>query len=494
MSTHALPEVIIGLDLGTSGARAVALTAELLSLGEATRSYEVHLTAEGGAEQSPGAVGDIACAVLSELIQRLSGRAAVRAIALSGTASSLARFEGARPVSPAWLWSDVRSGAEAAALRDRFGLEVYRRTGCPLHGSYWPAKLLRLQPELSRTVRLAGIKDYVLFLLTGLWACDETTAAATGLYDSDRCTWDQELLDLLGLESAQLPEVVPSVALLPLRPGMAAQLGLAPNTPVVAGSVDGVLAHLGLGCFGARHGADPVASCMVGTSGAVRIGSAVRSPDPQARTWTYPAGGGLWVTGGAVNNGGNVLDWLGALLGGGEQLRPDRLVELAGSAPPGGPVFLPYLYGERSPLWREDLRGALLGLSPLHGPADVARAVVEGISLGLDHVFRALTEQAGRPSEVRASGGFLGSPAWLQFQADVFGVPLVVTDQEQAVSTGAAMLAWQAVGEAGLDELSARVRCTRTYEPDATSHAYFAERFAQAQELRRRLWGDGGSQ
>ena len=145
----------------------------------------------------------------------------------------------------------------------------------------------------------------------------------------------------------------------------------------------------------------------------------------------------------------------------------NQVVELAMQADPGaeGLLFVPYLFGERSPLWREDLTGAFVGLSPIHRLPHLARAVLEGISLGAGGIYQALAEQIGTRQEIRAGGGFVASPAWVQLQADVLGAPISVTATGQETATGAAMLAWHALDGIPLQELQ-ECRCR-----DAALHA-----------------------
>ena len=184
------------------------------------------------------------------------------------------------PAGPAWLWADNRAAGEARRIAQHFGTNAYLRTGCPVHASYWPAKLLwwrehahapfATDAPTSGEWRLAGQKDYLIYRLTGEWVTDRATAAATGLFDSQQGHWDTELLTWLGVEPGWLPGVVPLTRQLPLLPSAAERLNIPPATRVVAGGLDGVLVHLGMGC--ARAG---LASCTIGTSSAVRMSSTV---------------------------------------------------------------------------------------------------------------------------------------------------------------------------------------------------------------------------
>ena len=488
---------VVAVDIGTSGVRAAAFTEDLDVKAEANTTYGF-TTLEGRAEQDVGKVIQAALGCIEKVAAALPPRE-VLALSLCGTASCLAAFElvggDYEPLGPAWIWADVRAREQAAELGRQFGRGAYERTGCPAHVSYWPAKLKwareRGESFIERDdLMLAGIKDYLLYQLTGDWLTDEATAAATGLYNSRDGRWDGALCAWLELPEAALPQVVEATTQRPLLAAWGERLGLAARTPVIVGSLDGVAAHLGLGCA-----APGVASCMIATSGAVRSGAAARISDSQARTWSYPLASDYWVVGGANNSGGNVLVWLGRLLAGlkdgSEALTPPALLALAerSSVGAGGLLFLPYVYGERSPLWREDLQGAWVGLSPAHTSADLARSVVEGISLNLAGLLSVLSEQVAPPSEVRASGGFTASEMWLQLQADVFGRPLSLVSVSQPTSAGAAMVGWRALTGANYQTLSERVSVSRRIVPDDGNHQIYRKRHAHFDEVRERLFG-----
>ena len=163
----------------------------------------------------------------------------------------------------------------------------------------------------------------------------------------------------------------------------------------------------------------------------------------------------------------------------------DQIVELAMQAPPGadGLLFVPYLFGERSPLWREDLTGAFVGLSPLHGLPHLARAVLEGISMGAGGIYQALVEQAGPRQEIRAGGGFTASPAWVQLQCDILGAPIAVTATGQETATGAAMLAWHAIEAIPLQELQDAIAVTQRFAPQPTMHELYTRLMARLHRL-----------
>ncbi len=489
---------VVAVDLGTSGVRAVAFTEELEVKAEASGVYSFETLAGGGAEQDVGEVINAALSCIASVTTSLGGDG-VAALSLCGTASCLAAFgrseDGYEPLGSAWIWADTRARKEALSLKRQFGRRAYSRTGCPAHASYWPAKLRWAREHrglfLGRAdLMLAGIKDYLYQLLTGVWSTDEATAAATGLYNSQDGRWDEELLEWLGLSAGALPQVEGATTRRPLLSTWRAQLGLGEGVPVVLGSLDGVLAHLGLGCAGPA-----TASCMIGTSGAVRLGATERTLDTKSRTWSYPLADDYWVVGGANNSGGNVLTWLGQLLSGLNEtsaaFTPEILLDHAAKSQAGanGLLFLPYVYGERSPLWREDLQGAWVGLSPVHATADMARSVVEGISLNLAGLLEVLSDQVAPPQEIRATGGFTASELWLQLQADVFGRPVSLVSAKQPTSAGAAMVGWQALTGADYKAMSGKVSVVKQITPDNGSHQAYRESYTNFVRVRERLFG-----
>lgn len=474
----------------------MAFTEALEVIAEASRSYGFEALAGGGAEQDVREVIDAALSCTASVTASL-GRDGVAALSLCGTASCLAPFGRSagdyEPLGSAWIWADTRAREEALSLRRQFGRRTYERTGCPAHASYWPPKLkwAREHQEMfleCDDLMLAGIKDYLYQQLTGVWLTDDATAAATGLYNSRDERWDEALLEWLDLSTEMLPNVEAATAQRPLRSTWQEGLGLGEGVPVVLGSLDGVLAHLGLGCTGA------IASCTVGTSGALRLGAAKRTLDATSRTWSYPLADDYWVVGGANNSGGNVLVWLAQLLSGlkvsSDALTPDALLGYAAKSPAGsnGLLFLPYVYGERSPLWREDLQGAWLGLSPTHETADMVRSTLEGISLNLAGLLEVLSDQVAPPEEIRATGGFTASALWLQLQADVFGRPISLVSAQQPTAAGAAMVGWCALTGTSYEAMSGQISVVKQVTPDNENHQVYREHYANFVEMRERLF------
>jgi gluconokinase len=455
--------VVVAVDIGSSGVRALAYTEDYRVIASSSRDLSTTADATGRSTHDLAEIVDAVRAALRELagLGELVGHP-ILAVSLSGTASSLADpAVGGREVL---LWSDTRATAFADAASDRQGTaERFARTLCPSHISYWPAKLrwLSANGQITTMSRFAGAKDLVFEWLTGEFWVDPMTAAATGVFDSSAWEWD-EFLATVGIEVSQLPALRDASDSAPILPAVASELGLDPTVRIVLGGMDGPLAQLGAAGF-----ATGSHTCTVGTSIAYRGGVTGRTVDSTERVWCYPVTREFWVAGGAGSNGGNVFTWLSSTLG---VTVGELVADALDLAPDPGLLFLPYLNGERAPLWTDDVRAAVIGLSAHHGPSDIARAALDGVGAAAIELADAVTAVVGPARDVRMTGGFLQNSAWATLVTDSLGVETCVPDPEAATSTGAAVLAWMSLGNpAPVSPLPAIA--TQWRRPDAAAHA-----------------------
>jgi gluconokinase len=484
---------VIGLDLGTTNSKAVALDADGKQLASASSDYRLYSPHSGWAEQKVEEVWQGVLAALKTLSGKLPQGIELAGMSISGAMhSSLAVDDRGQPLAPALTWADQRAAPQAEALRKRCDPQaLYQRTGCPLVSIYHPAKLrwwIEQAPEIARKTKyFTLIKDWILFRLTGAWATDYSITSATGLLDIRKLEWDSEALDLAGVTADKLPPLVsPRKLVGGLLPEVAQACGLPPGLKVVAGAGDGGLANLGSGA------AAPGQSVItVGTSGAVR--RVVDQPllDPQQRTWCYLLAEQRWFAGGAINNGGLAVQWVR------ERFYPElqgedgfnRLFADAASVPAGagGVLLVPYFSGERSPHWDAQARALLVGLGLEHGRAHIARAALEGVAFCLADVWEALQREALQTEEspvVHLTGGITRSPLWVQILADVLGVRLAPVEAADASVVGAAMLGQWALGQVGsLEELAQRVPPGPLVQPDGERHAAYVEEHRRWQGL-----------
>lgn len=471
---------MVGLDLGTTSVKALAVDARGVVLARTGASYPLLSGPDGSATQDAEEVTLAALRALDALAAQL-GPQPVRALVPSAAMHSLVLVDRAGSVqAPALTWADTRPAATLPGYRQHTDpADLYARTGCPLQAPYHPARLWWLRqthPGLfGQADRFVSLTDLVLHRLTGVWATSVGLASTTGLWNLQQAAWDPDVLKQMGLSEAQLPAVYDARA----QVGTV-QAGPLAGTPVLAGSSDGALANLGTGAGLGE------AVVTVGTSGAVRRLAVHPHLDPQARIWSYRLDRATHLSGGAINNGGLLLDWVRR--GWYPDLDPsagfERLLADAGGVAAGaeGLTLLPYLTGERSPYWRGDLSATLHGLRLAHGRAQVARAALEAVAFSLAEVW-----DLGQQSRVvYSTGGLSASAVWNRLLAGVLGTPVRRTEAADASGLGAALLGQD---EEALQAVRQRAAASPATEPDTAELAPLRDARARWQALYTRLHG-----
>lgn len=444
--------VIIGLDVGTTAAKAVAFGLRSEWQHAAVREYPLLQPSPGWQVQDLDTVLAAAAAALTEAVAAADG-AEVAAICVSSAMHGLIALDSiCRPLTPLLTWADARAGEQARALR-RSGraTELHRRTGTPVHPMTPLTKLIWFaehDPQVCARARWwVGLKDYLLHWLTGTLVTELSSASGTGMMDLERRAWSPSEVALAGISDAQLPPILATTATLGLSASCASRVGLPVGTPVVVGAGDGPLGNLGTGAM-----TPGTAGLSLGTSGAVRVVLPRPTVDPRGSLFCYALTEDAWVTGGAVSNGGIVVRWAGWSLA--PDLAPtpgaagDRaILDLAASVPAGsdGLIMLPYLLAERAPLWDPDLPGAYLGLRRGHTRAHLVRAAVEGVALQLALIVDQL-HQLQPVTSLRVSGGTFRSPFWGRIIAAMVDRPLHAVSSAEGSALGAAALGAFALG------------------------------------------------
>lgn len=473
---------VLGVDLGTSSLKVVAVDPSGEVLATRAVEYAIHTPRPGYAEQDP----QDWIQALQEAVTAVRG-AEIEAIALTGQMHTLVAVDHAtRPLGPAVLWSDRRCEAEVAELEAWRAIPNWvTMTGNRPNVSFTLAKVLWLRrhsPLLYESVhRFLLPKDYLRWWMTGEQATDETDASATLMFDIRTRSWSEEVLHGFDLNPALLPPVLPSSGLAGRLHGRAAVvLGLRPGIPVYAGAGDAECQALGNGVV--RPGRW---LCTIGTSG--QIFTPVRQPvtDPNGRIHTLcHAVPGLWHVMGATLSAGLCLQWLVHHV---LRLQGDDTYEraLAGVAasPPGARalLFLPYLTGERTPHMDPHAKGAFVGLQLHHTKEDLVRAVMEGVLFSLRDAANVI-QQAGipAPTDILMTGGAAGNPLWRQMAADVFGVPVSESVSRYGAAFGAAILAAAGMGwfRSVEEAVDAWVKSGEPVEPHPDVGAAYDELFA----------------
>jgi xylulokinase len=439
--------LLLGLDIGTSGARAVAVDEDGRLVAEASADFELLRPRPGWTEQRPEDWWDAAREVLGRVAGEAGGE--VGGLGLTGQMhGSVFLDERDEVIRPALLWNDQRTARQAEWITERVGerrlLEV---AGNPALTGFQAPKVRWLAEEEPRHhARVASLllpKDFVRLRLTGERATDASDASGTLFLDVRAREWSDELLDAMEVPRAWLPEVREGTEVAgALRDDVARELGLPPGLPVAAGGGDNAAAAVGLGVV--RRG---LVSSSIGTSGVVFAHEDEFTPDPSGRVHAFcHAFPGAYHLMGVTLAAGDSLAWWRDRVCAGESF--ETLLAEAAEVPAGarGLVFLPYLSGERTPHRDPRARGAFAGLSGVHGRAEMTRAVLEGVAFSLRDGLEAMRELGVEPEQIRAVGGGARSPLWRQVQADVYGRPIHRTRADEGPAYGAALLAGVAAG------------------------------------------------
>jgi xylulokinase len=421
---------IFGIDVGTSGVKALAIDADGRVLARADAGYPLSTPHPGWAEQDPEDWWRATESVLAEL-RRSAGAPA--AIGLSGQMHGLVALDvHDRVLRPAILWNDQRTGAESEKIERTIGLErLIELTGNRALPGFTAPKLLWLrshEPDVYREIRRIALpKDYVRLRLCGEHATDVSDASGTLLLDVAGRQWSEQLLDELKLDHSWLPRVMESQAV----SGVTGD-----GVPVAAGGGDQAAGALGVGVD--RPG--PL-SVVLGTSGVVFAALDRYAADPRARLQTFcHAVPRAWHSMGVMLSAAGSLRWLRDTIA--PEVAYDTLVEDAARWPPGteGLTFLPYLAGERTPHADPDARGAFVGLSVRHDRGALVRAVLEGVAFGLRDSLDLIAELGGTITLGRISGGGARSDLWLAIVASVLEIPLERVAVDEGAAFGAALL------------------------------------------------------
>jgi xylulokinase len=488
-------DVFLGLDVGTSGIKAILVTPSGEVLRSASTPLSLSTPRPGWAEQHPESWWD---ATIASIRSVLDGRDVhVSAIGISGQMhSSVFLDREGEVIRPALLWSDGRTTDECAEITGRAGGEARLRDWVrnpALEGFTLPKVLWLRKHEPDAFGRLAKVllaKDFVRFRLTGDLATEPSDASGTLMFDPAQLTWSRAIMDAVSLPMALLPNVGGSAEVLGrVTAQVAARCGLTSGIPVVGGGADNACGAAGVGVI---TPGEAVASW--GTSGTVLAPTAEPLVDPGLRAHTFcHVAPGTWYLMGVVLSAGGAFAWYR------EQFARElaatdhadlQLNEEAAGVPRGadGVTFLPYLQGERTPHRDASARGAFLGLSLAHSRAHLTRAVLEGVSFALRDSLSILQELGHSPKELLLTGGGARSAFIRQLQADVYGIPVTTVNREEGPAYGAALLA--AVGVGAFSDLAEAARATlvrgREQRADAEAHAAYEAPYARYRAAYRR--------
>ncbi len=482
---------VLTFDVGTSSVRALVYDARARPVdGMAAQiAHEMTTTADGGVFCDADALVERTEKVIDDVLRAAGAHAGeIAAVASDTFWHNVVGVDGnGAAITPLYTWADTRSERAAVSLRHRLDERaVHERTGCMLHAMYLPAKFVWLAENdaslMGRVAHWMSFAEYFHLTCFGERVCSLSMASGSGLLNLNQCRWDDAMVEALPIRAEQLsPLRDVDEPLSGLIGAFAERWPALANIPWYLSLGDGAASNLGSGGVNGSR-----IAVNAGTSTAMRLvlpAESVRAPDG---LWAYRVDRRHFVIGGAESNGGNVWAWLKERM----RLADDNTTsEAIAAVPPDGHglTVLPFLAGERSPNYNARARGAIVGLALDTTAAEIARAFLEAISYRLALMYRIIAANYPEATEIIISGAaLLHNPTWVQMLADVLGQPLVVSDEAEATSRGAALIALEQLG-AIPSWADVPVALGRTVTPNMDAHHVYDAAIARQEQVYRLL-------
>lgn len=489
--------VLIGIDVGTTGTRTIAINEGGDVVAAATAEYSLLTPKPGWAEQNPADWWRATQETLRTVAAQV-GREEIAGLGLTGQMHGSVFLDAQGDViRPALLWNDQRTESQCDEITQRVGQERLLRIACnPALTGFQAPKILWLRQEepdaYNQVAHVLLPKDDIRYRLTGEMATDASDAAGTLLLDVGQRDWSHEILDALEIPQEWLPQVFEGPEVTGrVKDDVADDLGLPRGLPVVAGGGDNAAAAVGNGIV-----QEGLLSCSIGTSGVLFAHTDTLKVDPAGRLHAFcHAVPDRWHLMGVTLSAGGSFRWHRDVLGGEEKAEAeaqgvdayDLLTQAAATASLGseGLLFLPYLTGERTPHLDANARGAFVGLTVRHTKAHLTRAVMEGVTFSLRDSLTLMQQLGLEIQQIRATGGGARSPFWRQMQADVLGSPVTEMAVTEGPAYGAAILA--GVGAGIYSDVPAAcqqvIRTSGVTEPDPQAAARYDDYYQEYARL-----------
>lgn len=478
---------VIGVDLGTGSAKAIAIDGDGAIIDTAQMAYPTLQPKSEFQEQDPELIWHAFTKCIRAITSRMGDEPV--AIALSSAMHSVIPVgQKGEALMNMMIWADNRSAGIARRIHGlAIGKSIYEECGTPIHAMTPLCKIVWLrehaQDIYSRTAKFISIKEYIWFRLFSKFEVDYSIASATGMMNISGLAWHNDSLITAGIRKDQLSDLVntnhqrqcTSNALTTL-------MGISERTVFVIGASDGCLANVG--SFATEEGE---MALTIGTSGAVRITRKRPMLNFKAMTFNYRLDESTYVCGGPINNGGVALKWYAEKLLGKKLVTAKDytvLLEALKKTMPGadGLIFLPYILGERAPIWNSDACGIFFGVRAHHEEMHFTRAVVEGISTSLYDITYNMIEAGLDIGQINVSGGFVHSEDWLQLLADMFGRKVCLINTADASAIGAAYLSMKHLGMIS-DYQQLMPREIRSFAPQPENMASYRKLFLRYRTL-----------
>jgi gluconokinase len=483
----------IGIDIGTTSTKAVAFSDTGDIIAKEDIGYPIIHPYANYSEQNPDEILEAVINSIGKITPALNNDSPVLISFSAAMHSILAVDEAGNPLTNCIIWADNRASDIAEQLREtKTGDIFYHKTGVPVHAMSPLCKLLWLKENkyeiFSTAFKFIGIKEYVCFRLFGKYVVDTAVASATGFLNIHTLQWDEAILNYAGIRRSQFSAVADAHHKEYLLPASAyyndARLKATHQSTFIIGGSDGALANLGSGAVNKN-----AMAISIGTSSAVRMVTTDVYTDEHMRTFCYHLANSSYIIGGASNNGAVVLQWFkDAVLETSE--KHEQLFQQAETIAAGsnGLIFIPYILGERAPVWNSHANGVFFGLNITHKRAHFIRSVMEGIVFNMYSIGKILMEKR-KVTEIHATGGFTQSPLWLQILCDMFNCTVLVSGAVESSASGAVKLGMDAMGI----EKKWTPKMNGTYEPNALKHQTYLRQFEKFERIYEVLKKEMGS-
>lgn len=494
---------LLGIDIGTSACKAALFDRKGQVLAAANGEYPVYYPEEGWAEQNPEEWWSAVC----EAVRRVIRKAGIQPEEIAGVGidgqswSAIAIDKGGKVLTNTPIWMDTRAQSICDRLNEEIGEdEIFRIAGNSLQPSYTTAKILWYKENLpevySKIYKILQSNSYIAFKLTCQISQDLSQGYGLHCFDMRTGQWDEEMCRKMGIPRDFLPEIVPSDRIIGTVTKKAAEeSGLAEGTPVAAGGLDAACGTLGAGVIHSGETQE-----QGGQAGGMSICIEKYQADPRLILGFHVIPG-KWLLQGGTTGGGGVMRWFEREFADYERLMReqtgisslDQLNEIAEKVTPGcdGLVFLPYMAGERSPIWNPYAKGVFYGLDFSKTKGHMVRACMEGVAFSLRHNLETAEEAGAKAEILRAMGGSANSLLWTQIKSDVTGKTMAVPASDTATTLGAALLAGVGTGfyKDYEEAVAETVKVTRKHQPDPEKKAVYDKNYETYLELYRSLSG-----
>lgn len=496
-------QLLLGIDIGTSACKIAVFEKNGTVIAAGSGDYPVYYPQPGWAEQNPDEWWTAVCETIKTLLEKNHIDAQeIAGVGIDGQSwSAIPIDQEGNVLANTPIWMDTRAQDICDRINREIGEEnIFALTGNSLQPSYTTAKILWYKENLPQMYekidKILQSNAFIAYRLTDALSHDMSQGYGVHCFDMKNGCWNDEMCEKMGIPRSFLPELVPSHQVVgTVTPKAAEKTGLAVGTPVVAGGLDAACGTLGAGVIHIGETQE-----QGGQAGGMSICIEEYAADPRLILGAHVVPG-QWLLQGGTVGGGGVMRWFEKEFAGYEREIADRvgkssldqLNEIAQETPPGsdGVVFLPYMAGERSPIWDPNAKGVYYGLDFNKTKGHMVRAAMEGVAFSLKHNLDIAEDTGAKVEELRAMGGSANSLLWTQIKSDITGKPIVVPSSDTATTLGAVILAGVGVGvyKDFEEAVHMTVKLTRRHEPDMEKHRLYQKNYETYLELYKSLKG-----